>query len=115
MSQSETIEELKTILATKQEATMTTTGQVLITPSSINKMLARNIAKELPLVPVFKDLGAVVARVLGDELLARGMRPADYADLDEMPEMLAQMVAQELSRIPEEFISSLMIHLKMKG
>lgn len=114
-----TIQEIRKLLdGTAQEGTTEEVGLsalVHIVPSSIQKDLVRSIVMEMPMAAVMRDFGAVVARVLGDELLIRGLSPSSYADLPEIPEMLASEIAKEMSRLPAEFVSSFLSHFRMKG
>ena len=92
-------------------------GTVFVAPSTVTRAVAANVVKSLPLDPVLSDLGVVMARVLGDALLAKGLRPADYAELPELADGLAAALVTRLqeSPPPEKFSASLVSQLRMKG
>ena|ERR1700677_4474568 len=94
---------------------MTTTAQVINLPSGISKQQAQDIIKALPLKIVMRDLGAVLAREIGNELMAHALRPADFSSLPDLAKMVAARVAEALAKNPEEFSESLLDLLRMKG
>lgn len=93
----------------------TNTAVVLNTPSGLTKEQAMILVTQTPMGPVLRDLGAVVARELGNELLAHGMRPADFALLPDLPKVVTDRIMKELSEYPEEFSRALIQYLSMKG
>lgn len=90
------------------------TGTVLTSPSSIDADIAKMVAKELDLDQVLNDIGVVAARQLADELEKRTLRPADYADIDELAATLARRLARNLEG-SEVFARALKKHLNLRG
>jgi hypothetical protein len=117
MGRIQALKELQEILAPQTEGAVavTTTAKVLNMPSSATVAIAQRVVEDLPLQPILYDLGAVCARVIGDELLSRALRPADYADLEELPHELCEILAKTLAQVPEDFVHALVEHLKMRG
>ena len=68
------------------------TGTVLTTPNTLVKAQAVRVARSCALRSVLRDLGAVVAREMGSELSASGLRPADFADHPEVAKVLKERV-----------------------
>lgn len=108
-------EELAAILGTPTNEGYTTTSKVLTLPSGVTKELATQAIEQLDLTQVLKDIGAIVAREIANELEAMNLRPADYVALPDMPQMVASMVAGELASAPEEFVQALIEQLKLRG
>lgn len=118
MGRIHTLRELQQILSppqTEGAVAVTTTARVLNMPSSATVAIAQRVVEDLPLQPIMHDLGVVCARVIGDELLARALRPADYADLEELPHELCELIAKTVAQVPEDFVFALVEHLKMRG
>lgn len=92
-----------------------TTAVVLVTPSSVTKAQAVDAAKRFELRGVLRDIGAVSARALADELEASGLRPADYAGFEEVSKIVQERVVRELLGKPEEFTKVLNEFLRMRG
>ena len=114
MGRIHTLKELERILL-PEGAGVTTTSRVMITPSSATVAIAQRVVEDLPLGEVMRDLGVICARVLAGELESRALRPADYADLEELPNELCEMLAKTIAQVPEDFVVSLVEHLKMRG
>ena len=93
----------------------TNTAQVINLPSGITKQQAQDIIKALPLKIVMRDLGAVLAREIGNELMAHALRPADFSNLPDLSKMVSARVSEVLAKNPEEFAESLLDFLKLKG
>lgn len=91
------------------------TGVVLTTPSTVQKELAVHIAKECALRNVQRDLGAVVAREIANEMQASNLRPADYADFVEISTIAQERLVAQLLKDPTEFVRSVAEHLRMRG
>lgn len=95
--------------------TWMTTGQILILPSGVTRELAANAIDALDLEPIFRDIGGIVAREIADVLQTMNLRPADYGDLPDMPQMVAARLGAEISTAPPAFIRSLLEQLKLRG
>lgn len=91
------------------------TGDVLVSPSELSRRLVKKIVRELPLNNILQDLGAIVARELADFIDASALRPADYADLPDLGEVLSERVMQELGRDPDAFSEALRNQLRLRG
>ncbi len=109
------LEDLKSVFGEPKEEGYTTTAKVLTLPSGVTKDLAAQAIEQLDLSPIMRDFGSVVAREIANELQAMALRPADYVDLPDMPQMVAARVAAELSTAPPEFVQTLMEQLKLRG
>jgi hypothetical protein len=90
------------------------TGAVLTRPSKLSMGVAEQAVRGMPLDGVYRDLGAVAARVLADELEARSLRAADYANLPDLPKVVAKRLVGYLLR-SEEFARSFSEHLSARG
>ena len=55
------------------------TGVVMTTPSSITREQAVQLAKSCRIRPIIRDLGALAAREMANELTAANLRPAKEA------------------------------------
>lgn len=93
----------------------TSAAKVMTSPSSISKELVTKIMKEFPLDVVFRDLGVACARELANFIEAHALRPADYAELPELGEMLSERLMQELGKDPQAFTTALLDHLRLRG
>lgn len=91
------------------------TGVVLTTPSTVQKELAIHAAKECAFRNVQRDLGAVVAREIANEMQAANLRPADYADIVEISTIAQERLVAQLLKDPTEFVRSVAEHLRMRG
>jgi hypothetical protein len=90
------------------------TGAVLIRPSKLSLDVAQQAVRGMPLDGLYRDIGAVAARVLADEMESRSLRPADYADIPELPKVVAKRIVGYLLR-SEEFARSFSDHLTARG
>jgi len=91
------------------------TGTVLLTPSSVLRAQAVDIAKRCPLKGVLRDLGALAAGAISLEMEASGLRVADYADQNEVAGILLERVSQLLLDEEGEFARSVRDHLRLRG
>lgn len=87
----------------------------LITPSTLTKDLAKSLAESVALDPVMHDLAVVVAKALGTKLITSGLRPADYAGLDDIPDGLIERIIEELAQKPDLFFKTFQVTLKLQG
>lgn len=97
------------------QETWMATGQVLTLPSGVTKELAASAIESIDLEPIFRDVGGIVAREIADVLQTMNLRPADYVDLPDMPQMVAARLGAEISTAPPAFIRSLLEQLKLRG
>lgn len=90
------------------------TAAILVRPSTIDMELAAQVVKRTSMDRVCRDLGAVAAREVADELQRQGLKPADFATLEDLPQVVAKRIAVRLLR-SEEFSRSFLQHLGMRG
>jgi len=90
------------------------TGAILNRPSQLSLEVAQQAVKAMPLDQMYRDIGSIAARVLADELEKRSLRPADYANLPDLPKVAAKRVVGYLLR-SEEFARSFTEHLMSRG
>jgi len=90
------------------------TGAVLTRPSKLSLDVADQVVRRMPLDGLYRDVGAVAARVLADELEQASLRPADYADLPDLPKVVAKRIVGYLLR-SEEFARSFSEYLAARG
>ncbi len=90
------------------------TAAVLNRPSGISMELAVQAVRKMPMDRIFRDIGAIVAREIADELESQGLRPADFATLDELPRVVGKRVTSYLLR-SEEFSRALLQALQARG
>lgn len=90
------------------------TGAVLTRPSTISLEIAKQSVQAMPLDALYRDFGAVAARVVADELESRALRAADYANLPELPGIVAKRVVGYLVR-SEEFSRAFIQALSARG
>lgn len=109
------VEDLQTVFGEPQAEGYTTTSKVLVLPAGVTKDLATQAIEQLDVGPILRDIGIIVAREIADELQAMALRPADYVDLPDMPQMVAARIGSELAAAPPEFIQALIGQLKLRG
>jgi hypothetical protein len=90
------------------------TGAVLTRPSALSMEVAAQAVKSMPLDQIYRDLGAIAARVVADELESRALRPADYASLPDLPGVVAKRITGYVLR-SDEFSRSFLQHLSSRG
>lgn len=110
----------KTLIADLQEVfgvseVATTTGFVMVRPSSISNELVAKVVREFPLEAVLKDLGVVAARELANYIEAMAMRPADYAGMPDLGIVVAERIMQALGKDSEAFTDALTAQLRNRG
>lgn len=108
------LDDLRAALGTTTEG-IGATGRVLTLPSGVTKELAAQTIEQLDLQPILRDIGIIVAREIANELESMALRPADYVDLPDMPQMVAAMVAGELASAPDSFVKALTDQLRLRG
>lgn len=90
------------------------TGAVMVRPSTISMELAAQAVRQMPMDRAFRDIGAILAREVADELERQGLRPADYANLDDLSQVVGRRVTSYLLR-SEEFSRALLQGLQARG
>ena len=109
------VEDLKAVFGDPKTEGYTTTAKVMILPAGVTKDLAAQAIEQIDLGPILRDFGVILAREIANELERMALRPADYADLPDMPQMVAARVAGELAAAPPEFIGPLIDNIKLRG
>ena len=98
------------------EWVLRSTGQVMNSPSTISGEIACSVASEMDLDRVVKDLGIVAARELADRLESHALRPADYAVLDDIGQIVAKRLVSALrGNFMEVFLKSFQTTLRGRG
>lgn len=90
------------------------TAAVLVTPSGISMELAAQAVRKMSMDRVFRDIGAIAAREVANELESQGLRPADYANLEDLPRVVGKRITSYLLR-SEEFSRALLQALQARG
>lgn len=108
------LEELRRVLDDKHE-NLNSTAKVLTLPSGVTREVASQAIEALNLAPVLRDVGLMLAREISDELERMALRPADYADLPDMPQLVAARLGAELSKAPTEFVEALLEQMRLRG
>lgn len=90
------------------------TGAVLTTPSTLSMELAQQVLKAMPLDALYREMGSAAAQHLADELEAKGLRAADYAQLEDLPKVVAKRLVGYLLR-STEFARGFTETLKARG
>jgi hypothetical protein len=90
------------------------TAAVLTRPSGLDLELATRIVRQIPLDSINRDLGAIAAREVADELQRHGLKAADIASLPDLPQLVARRLVARLVR-SDEFARSFTQHLLMRS
>lgn len=90
------------------------TGAVLTRPSGIDMELAAQVLRKVSLDSISRDLGAIAAREVANELDRHGLKPSDFADLPDFPLVVAKRIVARLTK-SEEFAKSFRQYLGMRG
>lgn len=99
----------------QKEWVVASTANTLITPSSLTKEMAKQIADSMPVEPMMASIAAILAKGVADKLLQSAMRPADYQDMRDLPDALIEKVIEELAKKPVSFFKSFQDNLKLQG
>lgn len=67
------------------------------------------------MAPILKNIGIGAAKEICDELERMGLRAADYADLPDMPELVAARIGAELVKAPTDFVAALLEQMRLRG
>jgi hypothetical protein len=109
------LEQLRAVFPASKQEGLTDTAAVMNLPSGVTRELAAQAIDQIDLNRIFRDLGALVAREIADELDAMALRPADYVDLPDLPKLMAGKVSKALASVPETFVVALIEQLKLRG
>jgi len=90
------------------------TGAVLVRPSKLSLDVAQQSVKTMPLDNLYQGIGVLAANALADELERRSLRAADYANLPDLPKVVAKRLVGYLLR-SEEFARSFSEQLAARG
>lgn len=90
------------------------TGAVLTRPSKLSLDVARDAVRSMPLDGLYRQIGIVAANVLSDEMYQRQLRAADYANLPELPKVVAKRIVGYLLR-SEVFAQAFSDQLTARG
>lgn len=107
--------ELEAIFGAMTETYSSDTARALSMPGGVTKEIAAQAVENLDLAPILRDIGLIVARQIATDLEAMALRPADYVDLPDMPQMVAARLGAELSTAPTDFVAALLEQLKSRG
>ena len=110
-----TLDDLRKILQEPLGEAYVSTGRVLTLPSGVTTEVAAQTIASMDLTQILKDIGSVAAMQIAQDLEAMALRPADYALLPNLAEMVAQRIAKELAKVPTEFTSALVERMKLRG
>lgn len=90
------------------------TGAVLIRPSKLSLDIAREAVRGMPLDGLYRQIGVIAANTLADEMETRSLRAADYANLPDLPKVVAKRIVGYLLR-SEEFARAFSDQLTARG
>jgi hypothetical protein len=90
-------------------------GMVMTSTDSISRELVTRIVKEFPLEETLRDLGVVAARELANHIESKGLRPAAYAELPNLSEIISERLMQELGKEPQVFTDAFLVQLRARG
>lgn len=99
----------------QKEWVVASTANTLITPSSLTKEMAKQIADTMPVEPMMASIATILAKGVADKLLQSAMRPADYQDMRDLPDALIEKVIEELAKKPVSFFKAFQDSLKLQG
>lgn len=88
-------------------------GLTLTRPTVAQKKEAKKIAEDFDVSSALEDIGILLANLYADAIVEKGMRPADYAKLEEVSGILARKISKKLAENPPEFSSA--FHTTLKG
>ena len=83
------------------------TAQVLTSPSDDDRDDVTSTLKDLSLKTIIRDLAVISANSVADDLHAMALRPADYADMKDLPEKMALMLTKALSGADREYFAEM--------
>lgn len=109
------LEEIEEIFGKQNNESFLDTARVLGGPSQISREMAAQSVQSINLTQILKDLGVSAAQQIANDLEALGLRPADYADLPDLPQTVTRLLIQALQKMPTEFVLALLEQLKLRG
>jgi hypothetical protein len=107
--------ELDSIFGAPHTEAFASTSQALNSPSEVSKELALQAIESMDLSQIMKDLGALVAGQIAIDLSAMSLKAADYANMPDMPQMVADRLGKEIQKAPTQFVAALIENLKLRG
>jgi hypothetical protein len=91
------------------------TAATLVAPSALSKEVAAKVVAEFDLAPVLRDLAAAAAREVANKLDGVALRPADYAIMAELPDLVSKRIVQQLADDPSTFAKMFADYLQLRG
>ena len=91
------------------------TGVVLNTPGSVTRAQAVALAQDYRIDSLLRDLGALAAAGMANEMSAANLRAADFADQEEIGSILRDRIVKRLLDQPDSFYRALGEHLRARG
>ena len=88
---------------------------VLNKPSALAREMASQAIQSTDLSTVLRDVGFIMARQISDELERMALKPGDYLDLPDMPQMVAARLGAEISKAPAQFVQALIEQMALRG
>jgi len=99
----------------KVETVVASTATTLLIPSVLTKEMAAGVVEKLPIEPFLRNVATILAKVVGDQMSASALRPADFQDMKELPDALIERIIEELAKKPETFFQAFRDALKNQG
>ena len=73
------------------------TAEVLTSPSTADRSEVLQAVKSIDPDPIVRDLTTLVVDTVADTLHSMALRPADYADMKELPSIVLALITKTLS------------------
>ena len=108
------IDKLNEVFGGPTNVTPSGTGAVLVQPSQLSLDLVSQVVRQMPLDQVNLQLGKIAAIHLANELELQGLKASDYADLPELPSIIAKRILGRLYS-SSEFTRGVREGLKARG
>ena len=113
---SERVEHLRAVLDDiLQEWMFGDEGITLTRPTNAQRKEVQEIAKQMPLTDVVQAVSYVCANALTEELLRRGLRPADYWGQQELMATLLKRVGAELTKADSSAVAAMQTTIRGQG
>jgi hypothetical protein len=90
------------------------TGEVLTTPSSIDREIALKAVDQVAFDVVCRDAGVIAAREFANVLDLYALKPADYADQTDVPKEVLSKLLKNLAD-SDAFWRAFVDTLRMRG
>jgi hypothetical protein len=93
------------------------TAEVLTSPSDEDRKEVLDTVKLIDLDPIVRDLTTLVVNAVANTMHAMALRPADYADMKELPSSMLALITKALgtSEGKQLFADSFQDKLKSRG